>query len=209
MSNPYDLSGVKVDGIIFDSVMSGVTNGEYILRTRGCNLTADQVRNINWAEPTIENLSTKFRCQLPQGYGYVLDDADYCLKNDEWKVTVHMGRQFLGDVSQYQGQIEDLNAALESKTTELNTKTTELEAKTDEVESLNTELQNKEAALSEKDQEIENLNAALAEADELAISLFEQIEGGESGTATPENSGNGEETPPTDDTETNTEEGVQ
>lgn len=188
MPNPYDLSGVKIDGVIIDSVRTGARNGEYILTTRGTCVNAEGIEAIDWDQPTIENLSLHFRCQLPQGYGYVKDSADYSLERDQWVIKVHVARQYLGDVSQYENRIADLNSTIQSKDAALTAKNQELSA---------------------KNQEIESLNSQLTEADEALIAMFEAQEN-ESAENTPtdtpvtdnetETPGSNEQTTPPEDT---------
>lgn len=193
MPNPYDLSGVKIDGVIIDSVRTGAHNGEYILTTRGTCVNAEGIEAIDWNEPTIENLSLHFRCQLPQGYGYVKDSADYSLERDQWVIKVHVARQYLGDVSQYENRIADLNNTIQSKDAALTAKNQELSA---------------------KNQEIESLNSQLSEADEALIAMFEAQENASDGDTpidTPvtdnETMGSNEQTtPPEDNNDVSSEE---
>lgn len=183
MSKPWDYSGVKVNGIIFNTVTGGyLGSGQYTLTADGNVVTKEQIQAIDWEHPTIENLSVTQACQLPQDYSYIFDDADYCLARNEWKVKVHVSRQLFGDVTQYQNQISALNTTISEKDATISEKTTAL-----------ADANNQIAA---KDTEIEELNAALAEADELAIALYE---------AANQTNSTDEETPTVDPTDEGTD----
>lgn len=167
MSKPWDYSGVKVNGVTFNSVNGGyLGSGKYTLIADGKVVTKEQIQAINWEHPTIENLSVTQACQLPQDYSYIFDDADYCLARNEWTVKVHISRQLFGDVTQYQNQISALNTTISEKDAAISEKTSALA-------DANSQLSTANSQIAAKDSEIEELNAALAEADELAISLYE------------------------------------
>lgn len=179
MANPWDFSGVKVDGFIFDSVLEGyVGSGKYTLTASGKRVTKENIESIDWEHPTIENLSLYQACQLPQDYAYIFDDADYCLAQDKWTVKVHISRQLFGDVTQYQNQISNLNTTIAEKDATIDEKNTSLNT-------VNSQLSEANAQIAAKDSEIEELNAALAEADELAIALFEAQQNASTETENP------------------------
>lgn len=194
MSKPWEYSGVKVNGIVFNSVTGGyLGSGKYTLVADGNVVTKENIQSIDWEHPTIENLSIYKECQLPQDYSYIFDDADYCLARNEWTVKVHISRQLFGDVTQYQEQISALNTTIAEKDTTINETTTALNTANNQLNAANSEI-------AAKNTEIEELSVALAEADELAIALFEAQQATEDKPIEDENEVPVDEETPTDET---------
>lgn len=87
-------------------------------------------------------------CALPRGYGFEVKDIEYSMGTRTYHVTLQVQEQYLGDVTGYQAQIDTL-------------------------EGDKAQLQADKAAL-EADKSA--LEGQLAEADETAIALFEELE---------------------------------
>lgn len=87
-------------------------------------------------------------CGLPQGYGFDVANIEYAMGTRCWTVTLKVREQYLGDVTGYQAQIDTLK---EDKA----------------------RLQADKAALAADKTALED---QLAEADETAIALFEELE---------------------------------
>lgn len=85
---------------------------------------------------------------LPKDYGFEVERINYSSHDKSYRVTVRVARQYLGDVTEYQEKIEELR---EDKR----------------------QLAGQDAAQREY---ISSLEEQLAEADEAAISLYEQLE---------------------------------
>lgn len=96
---------------------------------------------------------------LPKDYGFEVDGITYASSDKSYRVSVRVARQYLGDVTAYQEQIAELQAD-------------------------KTALAQESAA---KQMQITELEGQLAEADETAIALYEQLaaaaaeSGGETG----------------------------
>lgn len=87
-------------------------------------------------------------CELPRGYGFEVKNIEYSMGTRTYHVTLQVQEQYLGDVTGYQAQID----ALEADKARLQTEKTALEA------------------------DKTTLEGQLAEADETAIALFEELE---------------------------------
>lgn len=87
-------------------------------------------------------------CELPTGYGFDVMNIEYRMGERSWVVALKVREQYLGDVTGYQARID----ALEEDKARL------------------------EADSADKDAAIEGLKDQLAEADETAIALFEELE---------------------------------
>lgn len=92
-------------------------------------------------------------CELPKGYGFEVKDIDYAMGTKTYQVTLRVRDQYLGDVTGYQAQI----SALEGEKATL------------------------EADNAIKDSAIHALSGQLAEADETAIALYEELEAARAG----------------------------
>lgn len=136
----------KIDGVTAAFVTRGAENGQYQVLFERENASLEQIEGINWAKPSIEKLTDR-DCELglPEGYGFDVVKITYASSTRSYTVTVKTAQQYLGDVTEYQAQIEELT-------------------------SQNAEKQNTIAA---QEQEIASLQDQLAEADELAIALYE------------------------------------
>lgn len=130
----------KIDGLRFGLVMRGAVNGQYVIVFERECATLEQIEGINWEQPTLEG-----DCILPAGYGFELEGITYCSSDLSYRVTVHVARQFWGDVTGYQAQI----SALQAEKTEL-----------------------AQASASQQAQ-ITALQEQLAEADETLIAMYE------------------------------------
>lgn len=131
----------KLDGLKFGLVMRGPTNGTYIIVFERDSATLEQIEAVNWAKPTIEGDTI-----LPKEYGYTVEGISYSSSDKSYRVTVRVGRQYLGDVTEYQERITELRAE-------------------------KTELAQESASRQAQITELEN---QLAEADEALIAMYEQ-----------------------------------
>lgn len=104
--------------------------------------TLEQIEAVNWAKPTIEGDTI-----LPKEYGYTVEGITYSSSDSSYRVAVRVGRQYLGDVTEYQERINELR---------------------EERQALSTQNAARQA-------EIDSLEQQLAEADETAIALYEQL----------------------------------
>ena len=87
-------------------------------------------------------------CGLPKGYGFDVKDIDYSMGTKTYHVTLKVREQYLGDVTGYQAQI----GALEEDRARL------------------------ESDKASQQETIRQLTGQLAEADETAIVLYEELE---------------------------------
>ncbi len=87
-------------------------------------------------------------CELPQGYGFDVTDIKYSMGTRAYTVSLKVREQYLGDVTGYQAQID----ALEEDKVRL------------------------ETDRAAQEDSIQRLTEQLAEADEMAISLYEELE---------------------------------
>lgn len=123
-------------------VMRGMQNGAYVIVIERENATLEQIEAIDWSKPNIEGKTI-----LPKGYSYKLESIAYSSCDHSYRVIVHVARQYLGDVTEYQERIDNLR-----------------QEKTDLSEQNAT-----------KQAKINNLEQQLAEADETAINLYERL----------------------------------
>ena len=131
----------RIDGIPFGLVMRGVSNGQYVIVFERECATLEQIEAIHWERPAIEGETI-----LPRDYGYEVENIAYESCTRSYKVTVRVGRQYLGDVTAYQDTIAALREEREA-----------------------------DAAKREAQQDrIAALESELAEADEALIALYEQ-----------------------------------
>lgn len=113
-------------------------------------------------------------CTLPAGYGFELKNINYYMSDKTWEVTLTVREQYLGDVTGYQENVDTLKA----------------------------EKTRLEADIADKNVVIVDLVNQLAEADETAIALFEELEAVRVGTAEDNRTGK----PETDEAEVGEEE---
>ncbi|MCI5844041.1 MAG: hypothetical protein MR004_10455 [Clostridiales bacterium] len=137
-----------IDGCEIKSVMRVPmrSDGSYVVRFPH-DAVLSQLESINWDKPTIvlnEPRDTN-KTYLPTGCGFVLDHLTYSSHPMEWKAEIKVGKQYLGDVTGYQAQIDKLTA----------------------------QSADQQSTISNQKQEIAKLEVQLAEADELAIALYE------------------------------------
>lgn len=115
----------KIDGLEFGLVMRGTSNGQYVVVFEKESATLEQIEGVNWAEPTIEGNTI-----LPKEYGFDVEGITYSSSDRSYHVTVRVGKQYLGDVTEYQEQIAELLAdkqALAEQNTAQQEQITELE----------------------------------------------------------------------------------
>lgn len=96
-----------VDGIPCKPSRSN-TNGIYYVYFDRKDTTLEQIERIDWADPTLENTGD----ELPQGYGYQIEDIQYLHTYRKFCVRLKVRRQYLGDVTGYQAEISALEASL-------------------------------------------------------------------------------------------------
>lgn len=96
-----------VDGIPCKPSRSN-TNGIYHVYFDRKDATLEQIERIDWADPTLENTGD----ELPQGYGYQIEDIQYLHTYRKFCVRLKVRQQYLGDVTGYQAEISALEASL-------------------------------------------------------------------------------------------------
>lgn len=161
-----------VDGVPVGLVMRESYNGAYIIVIERERATLEQVEAINWEQPNIV-VTPGEECILPTGYGFTLRDINYSRNDQAWKVIVAVGQQYLGDVTGYMAEIEAKNeqiAALQEAGIQKDNTIATQEAK---ISRQTTDLTNKTEQISQQTATIQQLEQQLAEADELAIALYE------------------------------------
>lgn len=94
-----------------------------------------------------------WKCPLPKGCGFEVADIRYSMGTRSYTVTLRLKEQYLGDVTRYQEQID----ALEEDRTRLESDSANLQ------------------------DTIQQLTGQLAEADETAIALYEELEAARAG----------------------------
>ena len=97
----------RIDGIPFGLVMRGVSNGQYVIVFERECATLEQIEAIHWERPAIEGETI-----LPRDYGYEVENIAYESCTRSYKVTVRVGRQYLGDATAYQDTIAALGSEL-------------------------------------------------------------------------------------------------
>lgn len=112
-------------------------------------------------------------CEMPAGYGFDVKNIEYHMSERSWVVTLKVREQYLGDVTGYQAQID----ALEEDKARL------------------------EADGADKDTAIKGLKDQLAEADETAIALFEELEAARAEAAATEAAAPAESAPESEEVE--------
>lgn len=142
----------RIDGVPCGLIMRDpAANGKYRVVFERERTSIEQIEAINWAAPSIEAKEGKV-CLLPEGYGFEMVRITYDSNVRSYTVELKTAQQYLGDVTGYQAQVEELTAGLAAKQREADG------------------LSN---TIALKNSEVSLLNAQLAEADELAISLYE------------------------------------
>lgn len=91
-------------------------NGHYTVIFERGYASLEQIEKINWAQPTIQNISGKPDTQgLPEGYGFEVIKIEYVSECRYYTVELQTASQYLGDVTEYQDQIAELEAASAEK----------------------------------------------------------------------------------------------
>ena len=136
----------KIDGVTASFITRGTENGQYRILFERENASLEQIEGINWAGPVIEKLRDR-DCEqgLPDGYGFEVVDITYANNTRSYTVTVQTAQQYLGDVTEYQAKVAELTGRNEEQ----------------------------QDAIAAQEREIATLRDQLAEADELAIALYE------------------------------------
>lgn len=75
----------------------------------------EQIEAIDWGHITVETLPGELPCPLSDEYAYELEKIDYNSSSRYYRVTVHMARRLLGDVTGYQAELDDLKATVVKK----------------------------------------------------------------------------------------------
>lgn len=135
-----------IDNVPVKLAMRTHQNGGYLLFFEH-DVTLDQLERINWANPTIVKAEPvrPYDTYLPYGYGFELEKLTYSSLPKEWQAEIKVCKQYLGDVTEYQEKIDKLTA----------------------------QSADQKSTISNQKQEIAKLEVQLAEADELAIALYE------------------------------------
>jgi hypothetical protein len=151
----------RVDGVEAAFITRGQERGEYKVVFERDAAELSQLEAIHWEKPTIEHLVDREETALPENYGFTPERITYDSGSGCYTVTVTTATQYLGDVTAYQA---------------------ELDALTEQSRKQQTTIADQEQALTELDQQVADLTGELAEADELAISLYEAQSSGEEAT---------------------------
>ena len=154
---------------------------EYTVRFERECADLDKIEAINWAKPEIASLVDEM-CPLPQG-GFDVVGITYNHSERTFDVTLRLKTEFFGDVSAFAAELAEKTAAIEEQKQtiaglgdDLAAAEKDAKAKAMEIEAKNAKISEQGAQLSEKDSRIATLTQELAEADELAMSLYEAQE---------------------------------
>ena len=176
-----------IDGMLTGEVKrSGIK--EYTVRFEREFASIEDIEEINWAEPQIVKLGAE-ECPLPRG-SFDVVGIIYDYSKRAYEVTLRLKAEHYGDVSAYAAElaetratvteqaatIEEMGNDLLAAERDAREKAAEIEAKTAEIEAKDARISEQSAQLSEKDNRIATLTQELAEADELALQLYEAQE---------------------------------
>ena len=135
------------DGVPAAYVMRGVQNGRYTITFERSVANLEQIEKINWVQPAIERLpGYENEPSLPEGYSFDLVNISFDYKSGLYRVEVATGKQYLGDVTEYQEQIAALEATVTDQETKLTEKDVIIQAYTDASNGMTAEM---EAAYAE------------------------------------------------------------
>ncbi|WP_301003251.1 hypothetical protein [uncultured Duncaniella sp.] len=162
----------KVDGVPVGLVMRETYNGAYILVIEREKATLEQIEAINWDSPEIVSKPGE-TCILPVGYGFVLEDINYSNSDHTWKVKVSVGQQYLGDVTGYAAQVAEKDQQIAALQDAGAQKDRTISQQADQISQQTAALTQKTTQISQQTSTIHQLEQQLAEADELAIALYE------------------------------------
>ena len=169
-----------VDGIPVGYVKRSGTK-EYTVRFEREFASIEDIEGINWARPEIVALESE-PCPLPQG-GFDVVGIIYDYSKRAYEVTLRLKAEHYGDVSAYAAELAETKATVTEQAATIEEMGNDLLAaekdakeKAAEIEAKNAQISEQSAQLSEKDSRIATLQQELAEADELAISLYEAQE---------------------------------
>ena len=143
----------KIDGVLASFIMRGGGNAEYTVVFERENATLEQIRDINWAHPTVvrqKGTPANAFC-LPEGYGYTVEGICYDCKLDTFHVCLKTASQYLGDVT---GYVETIKT-LEDQAEEHRATIADLEAQLEEADELSIELY-EQLIRNESDEDPEN-----------------------------------------------------
>lgn len=110
----------KIDGVIAGSIdrYPGV-NGRYtVLFERTC-ASIELIETIDWSHPTVERIGTGTTTALPEGYGFDVVNIEYLSAVKTYRVTLQVGEQYLGDVTEYQAQIAEKDETIAAQAAQL------------------------------------------------------------------------------------------
>lgn len=162
---------VKINGIPCGLITRGTKNGEYHLVFEREFASLEQLEAIDWQRPKLSK-----SCELPAGYGFDMTNIEYRMSDKTWDVTLKVREQYLGDVAGYQAQVAGLEAdkaQLEADKTKLEADVASYQARVNKLEVYNAQ---QEADIAAKNTAIGELRDQLAEADETAIALYEDLQ---------------------------------
>lgn len=136
----------KIDGLISGAIMRCGLGGNYKVAFEREYASLEQIEAINWSRPAVEYIGLhSSEPVLPEGYGFDVVGITYDSNCRTYYVELKTARQYLGDVTGYQTEIASLNIAAAEK----------------------------DSLIMEQQRNILDLQDQLAEADELAIALYE------------------------------------
>lgn len=136
----------KIDGLISGLISRNAIGGNYRVAFEREFASLEQIEAINWSRPTVEYIGPHgSEPGLPEGYGFDVVKITYDSNCKTYYVELKTAKQYLGDVTGYQDEIKALNNAAAEK----------------------------DALIRDQNKKIIDLQDQLAEADELAIALYE------------------------------------
>ena len=147
---------------------------EYTVRFERECASLDDIEAINWAEPEIASLGGD-ACPLPRG-GFDLIGTTYDDSKRSFVITLQLKAEHYGDVSAYAAELAEKAATIAEQEQTIEELGNDLLAAEKDAKAKAAEIEIKNTQLSEKDSRIATLTQELAEADELAISLYEAQE---------------------------------
>jgi hypothetical protein len=136
----------RIDGLDAAYITRGGVNGHYCVTFQQEKAGLEQLQQINWAAPEVQRLTEQTSALgLPEGYGFSVTDIRYDYGSGSFTVEVQTLQPYAEELTACQAEISQLNA--------------QTQAQQETIQALQAE--------------IDSLTTQLAEADELAIALYE------------------------------------
>ena len=170
----------KIDGISAGYVKRSGTK-EYTVRFKREFASIEDIERIDWEKPEIVAIESE-PCPLPRG-GFDVAGITYNHSERAYEVTLRLKAEHYGDVSAFAAELAEKNATIAKQEQTIEELGNDLLAaekdareKAAEIDAKDAKISEQGAQLSEQDSRIAALQQELAEADELAISLYEAQE---------------------------------